>query len=467
MLALEACGEETTKTTDPAPAPTSSSASPPSRPSTVLDLGEVTTNTDVPFDVPVGALGFNITVEGGVEDVDANAPFGIERVVDPSGVAVHQGYTPVGGNHDTSTIAFDAIAAVSVPQGDRVRRDLGGAWTLRVGYKGAPTRRGTLRVRVRIQATDDGAYHGGTLDLHVHVPTGLLFGTKRLDPATLGTSPDLQARVDRFFEITRALLGIERGEVVYHLEGAELAALDGVDDLVKGFSVSDARRNGSQEMHMLLTNEIADQGQPIAAGISPGVPGAATIFGRGVSGIIVATSGSVEDDVQTMIHETGHFIGLNHTTEFDGLLSDPLSDTPRCTTMDGTKTLQKLRQCPDKTNIMFAAAAIEAPITLSPTQKRIYQGSPIFKLYRSEGLATRSLADAPVRLQTTRHLRPSGLPLSPVEEELAMGFCGLVPIDAEGLAARHGRDALVEAASDPDVSPIVRGRARIALRALP
>jgi hypothetical protein len=460
------------KTTDPGlsgtgPAPPSTG--PAAQPTTVLDLGDVPTNTDIPFDVPEGALGFNITAEGGASDVDADAPFGIERVVDPSGRLVHSNYTPVGGNHDTSTIAFDAIAAVSVPQGDAVRANLGGAWKLRVGFKGAPTRRSQLHVRVRIQKTDDGVFHGATLDLHIHIPEGLKFGTTAVDTATVASSAVLQARVDRFFEVTRGLLNIDRGEVVFHLERASLASLDGVDALVQGFSVSDSRRNGLQELHMLFTNDILQDGQPIAAGISPGVPGAATIFGRGVSGIIISPSDStspVEDDVQTMVHEMGHFIGLNHTTEFDGVLSDPLTDTPLCTTMDGTKTLSKLRLCPDRTNIMFAAAAIDLPIALSPTQKRIYQGSPIFKLFGTQGLATRSLANTEVRLAPRRYQRLSGLPLTPAEEELAMGFCGLVPIDAEGLAARYGRDALVEAAYDPDVSAIVRGRARLALRAL-
>jgi hypothetical protein len=466
VLAIGACSGKTTSSGTNAAPPEPVPEGRATAPTTVLDLGNVATNTDVPFNVPEGALGFNITVEGDASDVDANAPFGIERVVDPAGRLVHSNYTPSGGNHDTSTIAFDAIAAVSVPQGDAVRTDLGGAWRLRVGFQGAPTRRGSLRVRVRIQRTEDGAFHGGTLDLHVHIPEGLTFGTTRVDTATVGSSPELQARVDRFFEVTRSLLNIDRGEIVYHLERAELASLDGVNALVQGFSVSDKRRNGLQEMHLLFTNEIAQNGEPIAAGISPGVPGAATIFGRGVSGIIISTSGSSEDDVQTMIHETGHFIGLNHTTEFDGVLSDPLSDTPLCTTMDGTKTLTKLRLCPDRTNIMFAAAAIEGPITLSPTQKRIYRGSPIFKLFPAAGLTTRALGETEVRFATRRYQRLSGLPLTPAEEELASGFCGLVPIDAEGLAARYGLDALVEASTDPDVSPIVRGRARLALRAL-
>jgi hypothetical protein len=470
-LATFACSGKTVTT---GPNETPPPSAPATEPTTVIDLGEVATNTDVPFDIPPTALGFNITVEGLASDVDSDAPFGIERIVDPSGRLVHSNYTPAGGNHDTSTIAFDAIASVSVPQGEAVRPDLGGGWKLRVGFKGAPTRRGRLHVRVRIQVTEDGAFHGGTLDLHVHIPEGLKFGATLVDTATVGSSPELAKRVDRYFEVMKDLIGIDRGEVVYHLESASLASLDGIDAIVQGFSVSDSKRNGLQEMHLLFTNAIKQDGEEIAAGISPGVPGAAMIFGRGVSGIIISPDGHtdervrIEADAQTMVHETGHFIGLNHTTEFDGVLSDPLSDTPLCTTMDGSKTLSNLRLCPDRANLMFAAATLPGEVAaLSPTQKRVYQGSPIFKLFRSQAPATRTLAETEVRFAADRYRKLSGRPLTPVEEELASGFCGLVPIDANGIVARHGRDALVSASTDPDVSPIVRGRARLALRSLP
>ena len=68
--------------------------------------------------------------------------------------------------------------------------------------------------------------------------------------------------------------------------------------------------------------------------------------------------------------------------------------------------------------------------------------------------------------KATRHFRASGGALSPAERELASGFCGLNPIDAEGLAKRYGTAQLEAAANDTDLAPYIRGRANLALKRL-
>ena len=114
--------------------------------------------------------------------------------------------------------------------------------------------------------------------------------------------------------MTSQLLGIEKGKVVFHEEASSYRELDGVQDLLKGFAVSKGQEDGTPALHILMTNVIANEGEPIAAGIAPGIPGAANVFGRNVSGIIVATSPSADYEVMTRVHEAGHFFGLNHTT---------------------------------------------------------------------------------------------------------------------------------------------------------
>lgn len=435
-----------------------------------LDLGEAAVGQDVSFTIPAGALGFNITVESDVADFDPRAPFGIERITDPNGNIVHDDFTPKGGTKDTSIAAFDTIAAASVPQGEGVAEKIpAGVWKVRYGIKNGDGFKPKLRGKVRVQSSSDGVFHGGKLDLHLHVPPGLLLresgSSRRVDAANASKDANLAKRIDTFYALADQLLGIDRGEVVFHVADAKFADVDGTQELLDGFGISRGAKDGDQEMHVLLTNRIADNGEAFALGIAPGIPGAATIYGRNVSGIIVASGQGSDEDALTMLHETGHFIGLNHTTEFDGASSDPLTDTPRCPSINGG---QNMWSCPDRGNIMFPAGAIDSPVALSATQKRVYRGSPFYKAYQSETQKTLS-ARAPLTLEA-RSFHASGRALSALESQLSLGACGLTRIDASALVARFGKDRAVAelraAQGDGGLPPFVRGRARQALRAL-
>lgn len=423
-----------------------------------VDLGSVQAGEDVPFEVPEGALGFNIVVEGRIQDFDPSRPFGIERITDPTGKVVHDDFTPVGGTSPTSIAAFDTIAAASVPQSEAAASIPAGTWNVRFGVYRDPSSRIQLKGKVRIQSSGDGVFHGGKLSLHLHVPAGLRIDGTNIDAAEASTTPGITQRVDLFFQVLDQLLGIERGDVVYHTEEFQLAEVND-EELLQGFAVSSGSKEGSQELHVLLTNRITQNGEPVAQGISPGIPGAANLFGRSVSGIIVATTRSDEADVLTMVHEMGHFIGLNHTSEFAGDAFDPLDDTPRCTNI-GSGALQS---CPDRYNIMFPAGAIAGPVTLSETQKRVYRGSPIYTAFTASSQQTQSYRAPRAPFHAHPIFRASGAPLAPIERELAMGFCGLTPIDAEGMLQRYGEAALRAAANDEDLAEFMRGRARLAL----
>lgn len=447
-----------------APAPDAAPPTPPTDP-LMVDLGTVTTGTEVTFDVPVGALGFNVVAECDPADFDQDKPFGVQRITSPAGIVVHDDFTPDGGTKETSTAAFDTIAAASVPQSENVPTIVTpGKWKVLFGVKGSPTTKIKLTSHVRIQSSGDGAFHGGTLDLTIHTPPGLKVNGAVVDPAKASTNAGIEERIAIFFQATKQLLGIERGKITYRTAAAALVDVDD-NEILDGFAASAGETDGAQNMHILLSNSIRSQGQEIAIGISPGIPGAAGVFGRGVSGIIVVPGGEAENDALTIIHEFGHFIGLNHTTEFDGQSSDPLADTPKCPA--NVISQKQLQSCPDRTNVMFAAGAIAGPVSLSPTQTRVYHGSPIFKSLTKTSASTMS-AHAPLTLH--RSFRTSGSALSPVEAELSSGFCGLSKPDTAGMVARHGRAVAIAqlraAAVDADLAPFIRGRAKLALKQL-
>lgn len=64
-----------------------------------------------------------------------------------------------------------------------------------------------------------------------------------------------------------------------------------------------------------------------------GIPGPLGMHGTGSSGIAIATdmmAGAPTELGRTLAHEIAHYLGLFHTSEADGSVFDPLSDTPEC-----------------------------------------------------------------------------------------------------------------------------------------
>ncbi len=110
--------------------------------------------------------------------------------------------------------------------------------------------------------------------------------------------------------------------------------------------------NRDDYVHIFVVQSIAPSG---VVGISGGLPGP-PITGTPHSGVIVSSFGgfSFETEAErkvlaeTMAHETGHYLGLYHTTEDGGLDFDPISDTPQCHSNDPSPDT-----CPDGTNLMF------------------------------------------------------------------------------------------------------------------
>jgi hypothetical protein len=429
-----------------------------------VNLGSVTSGVDVPFTIPDGALGFKVVIDGSAVDYDPNHPMGIQRLTDPNGKVVLDNFTPIGGTNPTAIAEFDTIATVTIPQGEGTH-PIPGTWKFMAGLQGNPTKQIKVAASVLVQSSGDAQFHGGKVDLHLHIPDGLKFGTTTITFAEAATSPDVNDRVTKFFALLSQYLQIDKGDVVLHQADSSLAAINDDQTALMGFSAAGTDAPGTQELHILYTNEIGENGKPVAVGFSPGIPGA----GRGVSTILIQTSKDSNFDSVAMLHESGHFMGLNHTTEFTGGMGDPLSDTPLCTTMKSeTPVATEMQQCPDKQNIMFPAGPfpLNSTYVLSPEQVLVYHGSTVYKAYAAGTQKTQSFFATSPYVPAPLHFRLSGAALSALDGELALGFCGLNKIDAPGMVARYGVDKLRAAAADPDLLPFMRGRAAVALERL-
>ncbi|MEO5366892.1 MAG: hypothetical protein H7831_11185 [Magnetococcus sp. WYHC-3] len=159
---------------------------------------------------------------------------------------------------------------------------------------------------------------------------------------------------------------LQRMTAVYRANGMDVAINATVGNL------TNARyRQVSSDFRNATTAELVSHGIPDAVnlffiedfsdssgtlGIASAIPGSQGRAG-GFNGVLLSlqahtTGTSLDTDLlgETSAHETGHFLGLYHTSEFGGTVHDILDDTPRC-----TSSRTQVSDClsTDGANLMF------------------------------------------------------------------------------------------------------------------
>lgn len=113
-----------------------------------------------------------------------------------------------------------------------------------------------------------------------------------------------------------------------------LAVLDGDVELAQLLALLAAQSDGARALDVVLVDELAPEpGKTVLAKVSglPGPPAHPALLRRGAVILpLAALPANPQRAGALLAHECAHYLGLRHTSEYDGLRHDPIADTPEC-----------------------------------------------------------------------------------------------------------------------------------------
>ena len=343
---------------------------------------------------------------------------GISRVIAPDGTVVHDSaFGP--DSWEPVRFASEIVAEPIVGTGDLAlslpstphRPVSAGRWRVEFETEppDAPLARAVLTLKRDVDgAVADGAAH--VVDVHVHV----LHPDARYRGARFGRALDTawRAAFERMLAPHALAVGAIEVTVGSRRERRRLAELEGEEELAEACRAirlagdeagsADARESGAAAetapvFHVGFVAEIVDAGESIAidegdwtTGLAPqpGMvwdersPGACAFVAerpwreRDTDGRVLDEATVVELLAANLLHELGHFAGLAHPSEVDGVTFDLLDDTPRCTSPDA----DVCGIAGGADNLMFHSGdAATLPWTLTPEQAWVLRRHPLFR----------------------------------------------------------------------------------------
>jgi hypothetical protein len=195
----------------------------------------------------------------------------------------------------------------------------------------------------------------GTLDVNIW------FASTRLTAAAARDNKAFQAMLEQTASFL-AVAGISLGDVSYFdVPEPEKWTQLSQDDVGK-LSRTATTGLSNDAVNWFFVDSIVsnepDQGTML--GHSAGVPGAAQhgLPGSGLALSLVSWPDGATQLANVAAHETGHWLGLFHTSERNGLIFDPIQDTATCNANDYDKNSDGVvtsLECTkaDGTNLMF------------------------------------------------------------------------------------------------------------------
>lgn len=361
-------------------------------------------------------------VSGPAVGADPTARVVVYQIADPSGTIIYR-YSNPSNIAKIEPSTYPGSFSVLLPNSPTVPF-LSGAWTFNL----LATKPTTVDVQALIKTPSTATLTAGRLNANL-----FFVGVPGLSARSAQMDPNFQTLLSKVRNIY-AQIGVELADLTYiDVTGPDAVRFADVSftDLSTLYQLSSYPKARDGAINLFLVHSITGGSTLpgfVILGESGGIPGV-PVKGTAGSGVVVTMAdfpNGLDDMAFVMAHETGHWLGLFHTTESSGSSFDPLPDTPECHT---APLLALPQYCINfgAANLMFWTFDVNPSPLLTRDQQFVVMRNPLVSQRANPALGAdvRSIRLGSVPVSATQLINP--ITVNVPGDAVSLDLVGVVP----------------------------------------